>query len=64
VLEKLVHCLVAAINDRRGLETLEYAVFGVAFVGLIVGGVALLGADMSAAYTGIGTYIQNQVGQM
>ena len=64
MLEILVHRMRVVIRDRRGLETVECAVFGVAFVGVIIGGAAMLGADMSAAYAGIDTYIQNQVDKM
>jgi Flp pilus assembly pilin Flp len=50
--------LRAALKDKRGLETLEYAVFAAAFLGVIAAAVALLSGDLSSAYGSIGTYIK------
>ncbi len=56
--------LRALLKDERGLETLEYAVFAAAFLVIIAGAVALLSADISTAYTDIGSFIQTQAGNM
>jgi Flp pilus assembly pilin Flp len=50
--------LRAALKDKRGLETLEYAVFAAAFLGVIAAAVALLSGDLSSAYGSIGNYIK------
>jgi Flp pilus assembly pilin Flp len=51
--------LRALLKDKRGLETLEYAVFAAAFLGVIAAAVALLSGDLSSAYGSIGDFIKN-----
>ena len=49
--------LRAALKDKRGLETLEYAVFAAAFLGVIAAAVLLLSGDLKTAYGSIGNFI-------
>ena len=51
--------LRAAVNDRRGLETLEYAVFAAAFLSVIAGVMSLFTPGISGTYTDIGVFISN-----
>ena len=57
--------IVRAIRrDERGLETLEYAVFAVAFVVIIGGVVGTLSGSLTAAYNDIGNWIMGQAADM
>ena len=56
--------LRALMGDQKGLETLEYAVFAVAFVVIIGGVVAALSGDLTTAYTDIGHWIAGQAEDM
>jgi len=46
--------------DKKGLETLEYAVFAVAFVVVIGGIVSALSGQLTTAYGDIGNWISGQ----
>jgi hypothetical protein len=59
VIQILIDHLRALIQDKKALETLEYAVFAAAFLIMVTGAVALLAPSMSSAYADIGTYIVN-----
>ena len=56
--------LRALIRDKKGLESLEYAVFAVAFLVIIGGGIALLSTDLSTAYADIGNFISSKAAAM
>jgi Flp pilus assembly pilin Flp len=47
----------AVIKDKKGLESLEYAVFAVAFLVIIGGIIVALNSAMSTTYSDIGNWI-------
>ena len=63
-MKKLARVLRGVRNDSRGLETLEYAVFAVAFVVIIGGVVAGLSGNLTTAYGDIGNWISGQASKM
>jgi len=63
-LRVLVSALRALTADKKGLETLEYTVFAVAFVVVISGVVAALSTQETAAYHSIGNWMAGQAKQM
>jgi Flp pilus assembly pilin Flp len=56
--------LSALFGDKKGLETLEYAVFAVAFLVVIVSVTTALSSNLSSAYSSIGNWIKTQAGNM
>src|SRR5437588_710343 len=56
--------LRAVIKDEKGLESLEYAVFAVAFLVIISGVVVALSGTLSTAYSDIGNWIATRAGAM
>ena len=62
--DALRRMLGSVAKDRHGLETLEYAVFAVAFVIAIGGVVGQLKTTMTTAYSDIGTWIATQATKM
>jgi len=56
--------LRAVIKDKKGLESLEYAVFAVAFLVIINGVVIALSSTLSTAYSDIGSWITTTAGAM
>ena len=54
----------AVITDEKGMETLEYAVFAVAFLVIIAGVVAALGGTLGTAYSDIGNWIAAKANAM
>jgi Flp pilus assembly pilin Flp len=54
----------AAIKDRRGLETLEYAVFAASFLLFVAGAVNLLKGNVNTAYSDIGQFVLKQASKM
>ena len=49
--------LRAVIKDKKGLESLEYAVFAVAFLVIIGGVIVALSGALSTTYSDIGNWI-------
>ena len=64
MIKKMTRLLRAAMSDNRGLESLEYAVFAVAFVVIIGGVVSALAGDLGTAYSDIGNWIAGQAAAM
>ena len=64
MLNRFGRILRAVRSDERGLETLEYAVFAVAFVVIIGGVVAGLSGNLTTAYGDIGNWISGQAAEM
>jgi len=60
----IVRQIRAVLENERGLETLEYAVFAAAFLVIVAGAVTLLSSDISAAYTDIGQFISSEGASM
>jgi len=56
--------LRALVADKKGLETLEYAVFAVAFVVVIGGIVSALSGNLTTAFGDIGNWISGQAADM
>ncbi|HKM64510.1 MAG TPA: hypothetical protein VJY39_18655 [Acidisphaera sp.] len=56
--------LRSLIADRKGLETLEYAMFAVGYLVVISGVVATLRTGLTTAYGNIGTWIVGQASKM
>ena len=64
MLNRFGQILRAVRGDTRGLETLEYAVFAVAFVVVIGTVVAGLSGNLTNAYNDIGNWISAQASGM
>jgi len=64
MVKKLAQQLRAVIEDKKGLESLEYAVFAVAFLVIIGGVVIALSGAMSTAYSDIGHWLTTTAAAM
>ena len=64
MVRKLTQQLRAVIEDKKGLESLEYAVFAVAFLVIISGVVVALSTTLATAYSDIGNWIVARAGAM
>ena len=57
MIKKFRRQLLVVANDKKGLESLEYAVFAVAFL-VIIGAVTVaLSSSLSSAYSDIGNWL-------
>jgi len=61
---RMLAAVRAATRDRRGLETLEYAVFAASFLFVIAAAVSSLSGNVKAAYTDVGVFVLNQGAKM
>ena len=48
-----------ALNDRRGVTSLEYGVVAAALIAAVTAGMAVLSTDLSAAFTSLGNAIKS-----
>ena len=53
-----VRCIVAAaLNDRRGVSTVEYGVLAAGIIGVVVAGMTVLSGSLKTAFESLGSAI-------